>query len=72
MHIENRYDALIEKHRRIAAKLTAEVRRPLPDRFAVQRLKRQKLLVKDEIESWERLMSAVRVQPVLRSRALHS
>ena len=72
MHIENRYDALIEKHRRIEARLTAELKRPLPDMFSVQRLKREKLLVKDEIESWERLMSAIRVQPVLRSPALHS
>ena len=72
MHIENRYDALIERHRRMEAKLAAELKRPLPDSFAVQRLKREKLLVKDEIESWERLMSAVRVQPVLRSGALHT
>ncbi len=72
MHIENRYNALIERHRRIEAKLAAELKRPLPNSFAVQRLKREKLLVKDEIESWERLLSAVRVQPVLQSGALHS
>ena len=72
MHIENRYDALIERHRRIEAKLAAELKRPLPDSLALQRLKREKLLVKDEIESWERLMSAVRVQPVLQSGVLHT
>ena len=49
MHIENRYDALIERHRRIEAKLAAELKRPLPDSLALQRLKREKLLVKDEI-----------------------
>ena len=63
---------MIERHRRIEAKLAAELKRPLPDSFAVQRLKRQKLLVRDEIASWERLLSAVRFQPVLRSGALHS
>lgn len=72
MHVENRYDALIEKHRRIEAKLAAEMKRPLPDSLALQRLKRQKLLVRDEIGSWERLMHAVRAKPVLQVGALHS
>ena len=71
MHIENHYDSLIEKHRRIEAKLAAEMKRPLPDSFIVQRLKRQKLMVRDEIESWERLMGAVRVKPVLQAGATH-
>lgn len=67
MHLENRYDALIEKHRRIEASLAAEMKRPLPDSFLLQRLKRQKLLVKDEIDAWERLLCAVKVKPVLRT-----
>ena len=69
MHLENRYDALIEKHRRIEVSLAAEMKRPLPNSFVLQRLKRQKLLVKDEIDSWERLLCAVRVKPVLRAAA---
>ena len=72
MQIEKRYDALFEKLRGIEARLAAELTRPLPDMFAVQRLKRQRLLVEDEIEFWERLMRSIRVQPVLRSRALPS
>ncbi len=69
MYVENRYDALVEKHRRIEAKLAAEMKRPLPDAFSLQRLKREKLLVKDELESWERLMSAIRLKPVSRTAA---
>ena len=69
MHLENRYDALIEKHRKIELSLAAELKRPMPDSFAVQRLKRQKLLVKDEIDAWERLLCAVRAKPVLRATA---
>ena len=72
MHIENRYDSLIEKHRRIEAKLTAEMKRPLPDSFVLQRLKRQKLLVRDEIGSWERLMQAVRAKPIMQEGTLHA
>ena len=72
MHAENRYQALIEKHRRIEAKLTAEMKRPLPDSLVLQRLKRKKLLLRDEIDSWERLMSAVRVNPVLHAATLHA
>ena len=45
------------------------MKRPLPNSFVLQRLKRQKLLVKDEIDSWERLLCAVRVKPVLRAAA---
>ena len=63
MHVENRYDALIEKLGRIEAQLAAEMKRSLPDGFALQRLKRQKLLLKDEIESWERLMDRRRRRP---------
>ena len=72
MHIENRYDALIERHRLIEAKLAAEMKRPMPDSMVMQRLKRQKLLIRDEIESWERLLGAVRLKPVYQSGALHS
>ena len=63
MQLGNRYGALLEKHRTIEAKLAAEMKRPLPDTLVLQRLKRQKLVVRDEIESWERLLNAVRAGP---------
>lgn len=72
MQMENRYDALIERHRRIEAELAAEMKRPLPNSLAMQRLKRRKLLIKDEIDSWERLIGAARLRPVLRSSAPHA
>ena len=72
MHIESRYEVLIEKHRSIEAKLAAELNRPLPDSFTVQRLKREKLVLKDDIASWEGLMRAVRIRPVQQVEALHS
>ncbi len=72
MHMENQYEVLIEKHRSIEARLAAELRRPLPDSLTVQRLKREKLVLKDEIVSWEGLMRAVRIRPVQQAGALHS
>ena len=72
MPLEDKYDALIEKHRKIKLEIAAEMKRPLPDSMVLQRLKRQKLLLKDEIESWERLISAVRMKPVMQSSELHS
>jgi len=67
MRNRSHYDALLTKHRALDGRLKEELRRPLPDSFAVQRLKRQKLLVKDELESWEQLTRAVRVQPSKRA-----
>ena len=72
MDAENRYDALIERHCRLETRIAAELNRPLPDALLLQRLKREKLLLKDEIESWERLMSAIRVRPVFRTGAPHA
>lgn len=63
MHSEKRYDALIERHRRIDAKLAEEMKRPLPNALVLQRLKRRKLILKDEIEAWERLPDVARVRP---------
>ena len=48
------YHALVERQ------IAAETNRPLLSTLVLQRLKRQKLLVKDEIDSWERLMGALR------------
>ena len=70
MHIETQYEVLIEKHRSIEARLAAELKRPLPDSLIVQRLKREKLVLKDEIMSWEGLMRAVRERCVQTAGAL--
>ena len=72
MNIENRYDKLIDEHRLIEAKLAAEMKRPLPDGFVLQRLKRKKLLLKDEIESWERLLGVVKARPAPPPHVLHA
>ena len=71
MPMASHYEALIEKHRKIEMELADEMKRPLPNAFAVQRLKRKRLLVKDEIDSWERLIGAVRLGPVLGASAPH-
>ena len=55
MRIGNRYDALIAKNTEIELTLVEEMKRPLPDPFVLLRLKRRKLLVRDEIQAWERL-----------------
>ena len=61
MGFANRYKALVYSHRSIDEKIETEMKRPNPDSLALQRLKRRKLLLKDEIEAWERLMGAVGV-----------
>ena len=40
-------------------KLAAEMQRPLPGTATIQRLKRRKLLVKDELAGIERLLEAL-------------
>ncbi len=62
MRNHNHHDALLEKHRKLEAMIAAELSRPRPDSLELQRLKRQKLLVKDEIESWERVLDVVRAE----------
>lgn len=54
------YAALLRKHGVIEAEISQEMKRPLPNTLNIQRLKRQKLLLKDQLESWKRLMQAVR------------
>ena len=72
MPMENRYDSPIKQHQRIELGLAEELKRPLPDALVLQRLKRRKLLVRDEIESWERLMGAVHGRPVPQSGKHHA
>ncbi len=59
MRTEARYQSLRAKHRKIEDRLAAEMQRPLPDSLLLQRLKRRRLVVKEEIESWERLIGAI-------------
>ena len=63
MDNETRYHALVVQHHRIDLRIAAEMKRPLPGALQLQRLKRQKLLLKDEIESWERLIGALAARP---------
>ena len=59
MRNQNHLDALTTKHRKLEEKIARELARPMPDSISLQRLKRQRLLVKDEIESWERVLQVV-------------
>ncbi|MCG8691333.1 MAG: YdcH family protein [Minwuiales bacterium] len=56
MQTGNRYQALIARHRAIELALLEEMKRPLPNAFVLQRLKRSKLSVRDEIQAWEWLL----------------
>ncbi len=60
MPIDYSYAALMNKHNAIDEQISREMKRPLPNTLNIQRLKRQKLLLKDQIESWKRLILAVR------------
>ena len=55
----NRYRHLSARHAAMEQSLASELKRPLPDSTAVQRLKRHKLRVKDELASIERLFAAI-------------
>ena len=57
--LADRYRALRVAHARLEEKVTAEMERPLPDTTAIQRLKRRKLLVKDEMAAIERLLAVL-------------
>jgi hypothetical protein len=46
-------------HRSLEEKLAAETQRPRPDAAIVQRIKRRKLALKDEMASIERLLDAM-------------
>lgn len=64
MQIGNRYQALIDRHRAIELALLEEMKRPLPDALVLQRLKRNKLTIRDEIQAWEWLLSGRPVRRV--------
>ena len=48
------YFALLAKHYAIERKIAIEMKRPLPDLFILQKLKRRKLVVRDKIEAHRR------------------
>ena len=58
--IANRYRALILTHRSLEEKLADETNRPLPDTGTIQRLKRRKLVLKEEIVALELLFGAMK------------
>ena len=51
MPSRNRYLSLVQRHRDIETVLSRELNRPRPDSIEIQRLKRTKLLLRDEIET---------------------
>ncbi len=51
MSVEQRIDALKERHRALEAALEEEFSRPRPDDLEVHSLKKRKLQIKDEIAS---------------------
>ena len=54
MSLQDRIEALREKHAALERALDEENKRPLPNKDAVHDLKRQKLRIKDEICELER------------------
>ena len=52
MSVQDRIEALREKHALLERALDEEIHRPLPNQEAVHDLKRQKLRIKDEIFHW--------------------
>ncbi len=63
MGIVHRYQSLIEDHRGLESEIMDELKRPMPDSMQIQRLKRRKLRVKDELSAIERLLEAIDVRP---------
>lgn len=49
MSFEERIEALRTKHQTLEAELEVETHRPLPDAVVINKIKREKLKVKDEI-----------------------
>ena len=54
MSVQDRIEALREKHASLERTLDEESHRPLPNQEAIYDLKRQKLRIKDEIFQLER------------------
>ncbi len=54
--IEKRLNALKEKHAELDVKIAEENAHPLPDTMKIQEYKKQKLVIKQEIEEIEKNM----------------
>ena len=63
--IFNRYRALAQTHQSLEEKLEAEIGRPAADDQLIRRIKKRKLLVKDEMASIERLLEAINAETLL-------
>ncbi|MCG8595248.1 MAG: YdcH family protein [Kiloniellales bacterium] len=63
--IFNRYRALAQTHQSLEEKLEAETSRPAADDQLIRRIKKRKLLIKDEMASIERLLEAINAETVL-------
>jgi len=50
MSLQAHYTTIQEKHLRLELRIEAELHRPLPDLSMLQTLKKQKLLLKEEME----------------------
>ena len=59
MGIRARYEALQMTHASLEEKIEDEMQRPRPDDGLLRRLKRRKLLIKDELEAITLLMTAI-------------
>jgi len=58
-NISNRLYTLRARHALLETAIAAEEARPLPDTIALQKLKRRRLALKEEIASLEALMRAL-------------
>lgn len=58
--VASRYRALMLTHHSLEERLDEEMKRPLPDTAIIQRIKRRKLAIKDELASISRLLDAMR------------
>lgn len=59
MGIRARFEALEMTHASLEEKIESEMARPRPDDALLRRLKRRKLLIKDELEAIRLLMAAI-------------
>ena len=66
--MERRLNALLLRHQRLERQLRNEVRRPFRDGMTIQRLKRLKLRVKDEMALLKGVMKTVRMPESPRQR----
>ena len=68
MGIRARFEALELTHTSLEEKIESEMLRPRPDDALLRRLKRRKLLIKDELEAIRLLMAAIGAEERSESR----